>query len=232
MQYEIPDIAEKDSWGSEAHLGPNTFHPFSFLGSSVRFEIFQFFNFEFWIPGSSHVSEVLSLNFFSLWLCLCKLVCDSWLGKSRSMVLVIKAVNVERVMDLIKFRSWKWLKCKNKNFIYSSWDWSSNPHICLGVGDVWSQCLADCWPWCWSSLVMCGRLLSSGFSVSALLLLFPVKIMCKGGSESNSLTIHVKLTGVSPFTLILHSLLLLCHVVAPCEIEISIEPTCWDGLWV
>lgn len=30
------------------------------------------------------------------------------------------AIDVEKVMDLIIFRSWKWLKCKKKNFIYSS----------------------------------------------------------------------------------------------------------------
>ncbi|XP_057452233.1 uncharacterized protein LOC130744058 [Lotus japonicus] len=39
-----------------------------------------------------------------------------------------------KVLDLIKFRVWKWMKCKKKNFPYSSCDWTLNPLNCLGVG--------------------------------------------------------------------------------------------------
>lgn len=47
--------------------------------------------------------------------------------------------NVEQVLELIKFRSWKWLTCKRKNFKHSFYDWSSNPHICLGLNTGWKD---------------------------------------------------------------------------------------------
>lgn len=44
-----------------------------------------------------------------------------------------KKANLEQVVDLVKFRSWKWLQCRKKGFIYSSYDWECNPSGCLGL---------------------------------------------------------------------------------------------------
>lgn len=39
-----------------------------------------------------------------------------------------------KVMEAIKFRSWNWLRHKNKSFSYSFFEWSNNPKECLGGG--------------------------------------------------------------------------------------------------
>lgn len=43
---------------------------------------------------------------------------------------------VDKIMDIIQFRSWKWLKVKRKDFTCSAYEWFWNPSLCLRVGST------------------------------------------------------------------------------------------------
>lgn len=44
-----------------------------------------------------------------------------------------EAVDVERIVDLVQFRSWLWLKAKARGFSVSHYEWVSNPNICINL---------------------------------------------------------------------------------------------------
>lgn len=72
--------------------------------------------------NSKGVGALCGLQLFGVW--------TIWQQRN-NVVFYSGSINSEKVLDLIKFRSWKWLRWKKKEFYCSFYDWKSNPSICL-----------------------------------------------------------------------------------------------------
>ncbi|XP_057443877.1 uncharacterized protein LOC130736036 [Lotus japonicus] len=55
--------------------------------------------------------------------------------QDQGMVEVVNVADKERLIEVIKLKSWIWLRGKLKGFSYSFYEWSTNPKVCLeGAG--------------------------------------------------------------------------------------------------
>lgn len=59
-----------------------------------------------------------------------------WLARNQIVFKqVVNAADKERLIEVIKLKSWIWLRGKLKGFSYSFYEWSTNPKVCLeGAG--------------------------------------------------------------------------------------------------
>ena len=75
-----------------------------------------------WIKGKRKEKAWLVIWFATVW--------NIWTARNRK-VFQDEVINVEKILDNIKFSSWKWLKGRKNGFHASLYDWSLEPMLCL-----------------------------------------------------------------------------------------------------